>query len=409
VTLRPGLQFHSGAPFGAEDVVATLRAFGSPKVRSRHAATVEPIASVTAEGDSTVRVRLKRPHASLIADFDLPILRRDQADAPPDPTGGSLDGLGPYEIEETSRGAIGLRPSPHGVMSEKPAKASVVLRTVHDENARALRLHSGRADVVMNGISPTLLPALDGQDGLRAVSAPGANLTYLVCRVDRGPLASRAWREEISMSIDRDGITRDLFSGRASPAETFLPEGHWARPHVTLAPPALRFTPELVKGRHEERPHLTLLTSTERVRVTIARTMAQELEDVGFAIEVVPLELGTLIARLNAGDFDMAILQLPELTEPNVLRVFLHSSYIPPSGANRGRIRDSEVDRLLDLGDSVAPDDRAAVYAKLEERLLSELFLIPLWHEDQVAVVSERARAFRPSPDGRWLGLTQIE
>jgi peptide/nickel transport system substrate-binding protein len=89
--------------------------------------------------------------------------------------------------------------------------------------------------------------------------------------------------------------------------------------------------------------------------------------------------------------------------------VFLHSAYIPPSGANRGRVRDGEVDRLLDLGDSVAPDDRALVYAKLEERLLSELFIIPLWHEDQVAVVSERARAFRPSPDGRWLALTQIE
>src|SRR6202041_816229 len=91
--------------------------------------------------------------------------------------------------------------------------------------------------------------------------------------------------------------------------------------------------------------------STERLRLTVARTMAQELGDVGLDVEVVPLELGTLIARLNAGDFDLASLQMPELTEPNVLRVFLHSAFVPPAGANRGRIRDAELDALLDLGD----------------------------------------------------------
>ena len=32
---------------------------------------------------------------------------------------------------------------------------------------------------------------------------------------------------------------------------------------------------------------------------------------------------------------------MPQLTEPNILRVFLHSAFIPPLGANRGRVHDS--------------------------------------------------------------------
>ncbi len=189
-----------------------------------------------------------------------------------------------------------------------------------------------------------------------------------------------------------------------------LPEGHWASvPSATL----LDYDPEsaraLLRTMPAPPPRLTLLTSTERLRVTVARTMAEQLALAGLEVDVMPLELGTLIARLNAGDFDLAALQLPELTEPNVLRVFLHSAYIPPAGSNRGRVADADSDALLDEGDATTDEAmRARAYAGVEARLRDQLFIIPLWHEDQVAVVSERARAFRPSPEGRWLSLAGL-
>jgi peptide/nickel transport system substrate-binding protein len=143
--------------------------------------------------------------------------------------------------------------------------------------------------------------------------------------------------------------------------------------------------------------------------MSIARFIAQELGDVGIVVDVSPLELGTLLARLSAGDFDLATLQLPELTEPNVLRVFLHSASIPPTGSNRGRVRDAELDRLLDQGDRAEDRGaRLAVYAEVERRIREELFIVPLWHEDQVAVTSTRARAFVPSREGRWLSLAAV-
>jgi peptide/nickel transport system substrate-binding protein len=126
-------------------------------------------------------------------------------------------------------------------------------------------------------------------------------------------------------------------------------------------------------------------------------------------VEVVPLELGTMIARLGSGDFELATLQLPELTEPNVLRVFLHSASVPPAGANRGRVRDADVDRLLDEGDAVLePAKRRAIYARLEARVREQALLLPLFHEDHVTVASARAAGFRPSAEGRWLGLADL-
>lgn len=406
IELREGLRFHSGAPFTARDVAATIAAFKSPQVGSRHARVVDAIGKVDVESDLVVVVHLARAHATLLTDLELPILRADEAAGPPRPD-GSLDGLGPFVVARREPGEIELAPASGGAL---PAPArSVTLRTVHDENARALRMHAGRADLVVNGFSPTLIPALDHAPGVTVNARRGANLTYLLARTDRGPLADPRVRRALATAIDRERIAATLLSGRAQAATTLLPPQHWAHTDAPAWPADRAAARTALAEAHPGRLRVTLLTSTDRLRGTIARFLAQELAEVGADIEVVPLELGTLIGRLGAGDFELATLQLPEITEPNVLRVFLHSSSIPPAGANRGRIQDAEVDRLLDEGAATLDGGaRKAIYAALERRIRDEALLVPLWHEDQIAVVSDRARTFVPSAEGRWLGLAEL-
>jgi peptide/nickel transport system substrate-binding protein len=408
VTLRNDVRFHpSGVPLRAHDVAETLRAFASPRVGSRHARVVEAIADVRESGDSAVVIRLARPHATLLTDLELPVLRADQAWLPPSPDGSALDGLGPFAIARVTRGEVDLLPAEGGALP-RPLHA-VTLRTVHDENARALRLEAGKADVALNLISPTLLPAVASQPGLGVTSRPGANLTYMVVQEERPGLGDRRVREALSLGIDRDLLCATLFDGHAHAAAGLIAPSHWAHADA----PTLGFDPERARallfeaGRAPLR--LTLLTSTDRLRVDVARTIAQELANIGVQAEVISLELGTMIARLGAGEFDLAVLQLPEMTEPNVLRHFLRSDFVPPAGANRGRVHDEALDALLDEGDRAGDvEERRAIYARLEAHERSQMHLVPLFYEDQVAVTSERARAFRPSAEGRWLGLAAL-
>lgn len=406
IELRLDVRFHSGAPLRARDVVETLRAFASPAVASRHARVVEAIADASDVGDHRVVVRLARAHATLLTDLELPILRGDQASSPPSPD-GSLDGLGPYTVARVERGDILLAPADGGALP-RPAHA-VSLRTVHDENARALRLEAGRADVALNLISPLLLPALAGQPDLSVVSRPGANLTYVVVQHERPALGDPRVRRALSLAIDRPTIAKAFFDGHALPAGGLIAPANWAHTEA----PALPFDPSATRSLLADAGasglRVTLLTSMDRLRVDVARFVAQELGDVGIVADVVPLELGTMLARLNAGDFDVAILMLPEMTEPNVLRHFLHSAFVPPVGANRGLVRDSELDALLDDGERTPNiEARRSIYARVEARQRQEMHLIPLWYEDQVAITSVRARAFVPSAEGRWLSLASL-
>jgi peptide/nickel transport system substrate-binding protein len=397
VELRTDVRFHSGAAFGAKDVAATIAAFQSPKVASRHARVVEDIGTVEPDGDA-VRITLRRAHATLLTDLEVPILRADEAAGPPRGD-GTLDGLGPFRVASREGGAIALVPADHAALP-KPAHA-VTIRTVHDENARALRMHAGRADLVVNGFSPTLLPSVATAPGVSVVARPGANLTYMIVQSER---AAAPYGATISRAIERERLAATLFAGHATPATTLLPETLWA--HSALpAPCGTTGAPTKI----DPPVHLTLLTSTDRFRLTIARQIAQDLAPLGLAIEVIPLELGTMLARLNAGDFDLATLQMPEITEPNVLRFFLHSSNVPPVGANRGRLRDARVDELLDRAAAERdPEARKSTYAALEAVLRERALILPLWHEDQIAVTSTRASSFAPSAEGRWLGLAAV-
>ena len=410
VELRDDVRFHSGKALAPEDVVATLRAFA----KSRHASVVDAIAGAEPDGPHAVIVRLSRAHATLLTDLEVPLLRADQAMGPPDPR-GEMDGLGPFQVSRVEPGVVELVPAEHSVLP-KPTHA-VTLRAVRDENARAMRLHAGRADVATNEISPTLLPALADVPGLAIVSRPGANLTYLVVREGRGPLADVRVRRAISFAVDRDAITSALFGGHAHPASGLIPEGHWAAPRTPL-PVLARDTREAerllddagypMRGG-EPRIELTLLVSTDRLRVSIARVLAQELAEVGVAVDVVSLDLGVVRDRLRNGDFDLVTLTLPELTEPHIFRQMLHSAFVPPNGTNRGRVADPLLDALLEQGGSENDREvRRDIYAKVAVRVVEEMHIVPLWHEDQVAVVSDRARGFLPSAEGRWGMLARL-
>src|SRR5207253_1423487 len=97
-------------------------------------------------------------------------------------------------------GQVELEPRTTGLFP-KPHHAAVI-RSVRDENARALRLLAGRSDIAPNAISASLLPALEKTAGLSIVARPGANVTYLLMQNDRPPFNRRSARIAIARAID---------------------------------------------------------------------------------------------------------------------------------------------------------------------------------------------------------------
>lgn len=407
IELDKNARFHGGKALDATDVCATLKAIAEPGLMSPHRSIVETFTQCTPEGPHHLQLTLSGPRASYLSDLEIPILRADQARLP-QRADGTLDGLGPFRVESNVPGAIRFAPIGNG--TRPPPRFPLVVRTVHDENARAMRLVARRTEVAPNAFSPSLLRGLDRRDpDIVVTTRPGANVTYLLTRCDRPPLDHAEVRRALSLAIDREAIVMHLLAGMAQAAKWLIPDGHWAAPTDL---PKLGYDPAEARRLLSALPQVTLLTSTDRTRVLLARAVGQMLSDAGLATQVVPLELGLLLSRLDAGQFTMAILQIPELTEPNLLNWFFHpldANGLQTYGKNRSRYQSAVAAKILDQASSTFDvDERHRLYVELAHVMLSDMPVIPLWHEDQIVVARGRGKRFMPSAEGRWSSLADL-
>lgn len=404
VTLREGLRFSDGSTLDARDVVATFEGIVDPALGSLYAGTYRRIAEVRAIDARHVRFTLDAPHATFLTDLEVPIVRAEDAhrriaelDGPPP------IGAGPYVVRSRSAGRIRLEANPHwygGV----PLHPRVLLLVVRDDNTRALRLTAGAGDVAINAIPSLLIPMFEEDPRFEVRSAPGVGTTYLGFNMDAGPLADVRVRTAIAMAIDRATLIATELGGRGEIANSWIPAGHWADVEVDPLPFEPERARQLLRDAGATNLVLTLRTPTDRGRLSIARAIAGMLREVGVEVRVRPSETATLIADLNAGRFDLTLLQVPEVFEPHLLDWFFDSARIPEHGqrgANRWRLRDAAVDAALERGRAhSAIEARRAAYAEVLARLSAELPVFPLWHDDTV-VVARRGIVIDVPRDGR--------
>ncbi|MFW6067663.1 MAG: ABC transporter substrate-binding protein [Myxococcota bacterium] len=414
VRLRSGLRFADGSALDAEDVVATFRSVVDPALGSRYRGTYERIERLEMPDRHTVVFHLDEPHAPFGTDLELPILRAEdagrQVGLPEDPL---PVGAGPYRLAARSPGHMELVANPHW-HRRRPIYHRVRLLVVRDDNTRALRLLAGAGDLAVQAVPPLLVPLFEEDGDFRVRTAPGVATTYLGVNTTAGPLSDVRVRRALAHAVDRRALVRAKYGGRAKLARGWVPPGHWAYAADAPAYPysaararalldAAGFSPSDAEGG--ARLRLVLRTGSDRFRVSVARAIAAMLRRVGIRVDVRPSEMATLVADLGKGRFELALMEVPEVTEPHVLSWFFASGRIPGrsgAGANRWRYRSAAVDAALERGRRA--EDRPArreAYGIVQRQLAEDLPVIPLWHEDVVVVADDRAERFRVPRNGR--------
>jgi peptide/nickel transport system substrate-binding protein len=406
VVLRPQLAFADGTPLQAADVVETFLALRDPALGSRYRSSYDRVLSVTALDARTVEFTLDAPHAPFITDLEMPIFKRSEARRRgPLPTGS-----GPYVLVQRTPTELTLARNSHW---HRPFSGAERLRfvVVHDENTRALRMLAGAGDLVQNVLSPLLVPLFE-RPGFAIKRARGVSTSYLGVNLESAAMGDLRVRQAIAHAIDRAALLRDKLGGRGTLATSFVPVGHWAHASDT---PSYDYDPARSRALLRESGvalplQLTLRTSSDRFAVSMARALSAMLAEVGIELTLRPSETATLLADLARGRFELTLMQLPELFEPHVLNWFFARERIPNpptrEGGNRFRFRSAALDALLEAGrrETELPK-RAEIYRAAQRLLAQELPIIPLWHEDVVAVVSGRLADYKAPRDGRYASL----
>lgn len=226
--IDPRARWHDGAPVNAHDVVFSWGVATNPQVGSDP--RLEPIASVEAVGDMSVRVRFKRPSVEQVYIFGflmqpLPahllermapetIIASDFAQHP--------IGDGPFRFERRVAGqSIELRADTSFFLG-RPSVSRLLIRTIVDPTSRVTAFLTGETDV-LDKIPVQSLPQVQQHAGGRVID-PGSNvLVYLLFNtrsatdstVPHPVLADPRVREALTLALDRTTIARTTFGPSA--------------------------------------------------------------------------------------------------------------------------------------------------------------------------------------------------
>ncbi len=415
VELRHGLHFSDGSTLDADDVIATFRSVVDPELGSRYASTYRRIERIDRVDAHTVVFHLDAPHATFVTDLELPVMREEDAHRQVGGEGVTPVGAGPYILADRRPGHIELRANPYWHGGE-PTFPRVHMLVVRDDNTRALRLLAGAGDLAVNAIPPLLVPLFEDDPRFEIRTAPGVGTSYVGFNTSVAPFDDVRVRRAVAHAIDRETLVETKLGGRALLARGWIPPGHWAYAEDV---PTYAYDPERARALLDEagypdpdgpggepRMRVAFRTSSDRFRLSVTRAIAAMLREVGIEAEVRPSETATMIADLGRGRFQMTFLQVPEVFEPHVLSWFFSSERIPipgqREGANRWRLASDALDEALERGRrNAAREVRIEAYHDAQRILATELPVAPLWHEDVVAIVGDKARAYDVPRDGR--------
>lgn len=420
VTLKPGLRFSDGEPLTARDVAWTYHSVLDPATRSLHRnAFRDRFLWVQVVDDRRVLFHLMAPIATLFSDLDFGIVSRTAAG-----DDGLFDdrpvvGAGAFRVESESPDDAVLVRNPN-YWGEPAGVDRVRVRVVRDQNARALMLVGGSADIVQNSVRMDLVDDIANRGRVHVTRGPSAILSYLMMNNDHPILGDVRVRRAIAHAVDREGIVDAKFQGRAVLATGLIPPGHWA------------YNPDVDRYRHDleragalldaagypdpdgpgpqPRFRLTYKTSADAFRVAVARIIAHQLGAVGIEVDVQSFEFGTFFMDVKKGNFELGSMQTSAITEPDLTYTYFHSERVPrPDNIhlhNRWRYRNPELDRLVEAGRrEMDRERRVAIYARTQEILARDVPIIPLWHEDNVAVMNTSLVGYRVLPNARLRGL----
>jgi peptide/nickel transport system substrate-binding protein len=406
--LRPGVRFHDGSPFTADDVVFSIdRARtlqGSP---ASFASFVRPIVSVTAIGADTVRIKTAVPH--VLVPYDLNSIMIVSKKAAASATNADFDagraaiGTGPFKLVAFKRGDRVELVRNDAWWGPKFAWDKVTFRMMSNDAARIAALLAGDVDAIEN--VPTADVAKIAADARFAVVRQTSWRT-IFWHMDqyrdvtpfatdkagkplpRNPFKDARVRLAISKAINRDAIVSRVMEGLAVPASNLVSPGIFGYDDalkVEAYDPA-GAKKLLADAGYPDGFLLTLHAPNNRYvnDARIAETVAALLSRVGIVTKVETQPWTSYLPHARAGEYTMALVGWGSSLGDNTIKNHLGTVDEKKGyGAwNFGRYSNPEVDRQLDrdftLFDDHAREDAAKAVAALA---LKDNPVIPLHHE----------------------------
>jgi peptide/nickel transport system substrate-binding protein len=362
--LRRGVKFSDGAPFTADDVVFSFQLYLDENLHSPQRDLLvldgKPI-SVRKIDAYTVECELAKPYAPAERLFDglamMPshLLEKPYREGKLEQTWATnarapeMAGLGPFRLREYMPGQrMVLERNPNywktdAVGNRLPYLTELTFIFVPNEDAQVIKFQSAETHVLERaGADNFALLQKDAKAKGECLYDLGPGLEFLFLFFNMNHLdatkspeitAKQAWfrdlqfRQAVSLAMDRKGMARLVYDGRATPIWGNVTPGNklWLNTNLPHPERSLEQAKTLLRSAGfswnasgalldaQKRPvTFTILVSSSNAQRTKLATIAQDdLKQLGMDVHIVPMEFRALVDRvLNTKEYEAVLMNL---------------------------------------------------------------------------------------------------
>lgn len=357
VKLRPGVAWHDGVPFTAEDVKFTFEKMKSTTGGrySHHVWEYPVFKSADVLDPLTVRINFEQPAPTfkILPGADLPMVPKHIWENIADPSKATdilPIGTGPYKMTSFVPDQIYRLEANASYFKGRPKVDAIDLPIVKDQSAAFAALQTGQVDSVDRSVPPELFEQMSNQPGVKVVQSTRMESVHLHFNTRKGALTDPKVRNAITEAINNQAIVDTVLLGHARPGQDgwVHPDSAWADPQATHIFDVARANQELdaagiLKGEDGIRrtadgnriEFSISVAANEPQHTRSAQLIAQQVEAIGVKVNVESVDAATLRQRRGTGNYDAFITNLESHAhaDPDALMFFFHS---PAPGAPAG-------------------------------------------------------------------------
>lgn len=407
--LHKGLTFSNGAFVTKEDLLFTFEQYTQKGPFQTALNFIKDVKVKTApEGHLIVQIFLSRFHAPLSFFSDLSVVKilpKAIVLKYGDDFFKHLIGSGSFVLEKQSSSEIILKARKnHPIATPKIQK--VVFKIIKNEGTLYFKALKEEFDIIQSEMPHRKVKEFENHKKFQVFKTPGLKVSYLLLNLKHPVLSSQAVRKAIATALNRDEIIEFKLSGLATPATSLLtPNNPFFYDGLKPLPYDLVSAQKTFKPLKADQPIL-IKTSHHPSSVEVGRVIAHQIDQAGLDVQLQSFEWATYYGDVQAGRFHIALMKWVGVISPDIYKTAFHSLEVPPKGRNRGFYQNEELDKLLELGPAISSfERRKQLYQKVQERIMADLPIIPLWYNKEVSIIHKRVKNYQPSLNGDFTSL----
>jgi len=284
IHLRPGVTFHNGKPFTADDVIYTLRSMGDSSHVGHFAVVNIRLNELKKINAHTVRVHLKSPDAQLYRSFvnGNTVMIQDGEKNFAKPVGTGPFVFGSFTPGERSHCTRNPNYWEHG----KPYVDAWEDWSIDDPQARLNALLSGQIDA-MSSLDYNQARVHQRTRDIQVINAPSPSMHCIYMAVDKAPFTDNRVRQAFRLIPDRKALIAGAIAGFGTVGNDLFGKGYPYFANLPVRPHDPEKAKALLKAAGADGLKVTLHTSDAVPGFVEAATLfAQQAKAAGVTVNV---------------------------------------------------------------------------------------------------------------------------